>query len=182
MKRIIEQACFGSAAHPFRTTRSRLTVVEIGEVESEREVTIGVDQILYLCSGRAAGRGRVEASWVDTVRLRPAWIYVRTAKRLYGTSRLSIAELLERLPENFEKVNHGVVVNDDWIRWPELRRQRTKRVGMLVAGRPSEPLAEWVSVSRRHAPTVRDRIVMGPFPRQRTKPAAKPDSRTDVPR
>lgn len=152
---------------------SRLTVVEIGEIDSDREVTIDIELIRYLCTGQAILDDRIEARWIAKGRIRPKAIYVRTADRLYCTSSLGFAELLERLPGNFEKVNHGVVVNDKWIGLPELRRQHHKRVGMRVAGRPDESPVEWVSVSRRHVATVRDRIGMG-RPRRTSRVVNRP--------
>jgi len=145
---------------------SRVTVVEIGELESDRDITIDVASILYIGSGQALLADRIEAPWIRRARIRPKWSYVRTTHRVYGSSSLAFVDFLERLPAKFEQVHQGVVVNCDRIELPELRRQHSKRVGVRVAGRANEFSFEWVHVSRRHVAMLRERLGMGPYQRR----------------
>jgi hypothetical protein len=137
---------------------SRLAVIAVDADGEADEVVIDVANLLYCCLGRSARAGAIDAPWVRAVRLRPDWVYVRTAQHLYRTHFRAVCALLERLPQGFVEANQGVAVNVNKIECPELGRNQLRRVGVRVAGRPGERAIEWVRVSRRHLRDLRYRL------------------------
>lgn len=145
----------GAAARPPEPPLLRLAVVDVDEDGSDRDAMIDVAHILYCCLGSAVLGKYVDAAWIGNEAVKSNRVYVRTPQRVYRTHFRTIAALLERLPNSFVQVNHGVAVNTARVEWPELGRQSRHRIGMRVAARVGERGADWVEVSRRHVAMLR---------------------------
>jgi len=113
-----------------------------------------VEAILYAFLGQAASTGVIDAPWRQEESLDRRRVYLRTVKELLVTHYRSLAELQERLDtQMFMSIHQSLVVNVHRISSLD-----TEGSLKSVVVTPASRIEEWLTISRRHLPELRDRL------------------------
>jgi hypothetical protein len=138
---------------PVTARLRRLAVRRADEIE-EGHPLISVDEALYLFFGNAPLRGLVRAAWSRAATLRPDAVYLRTVKDLFVTHYRSLATVQKRLDaRQFLPIHQSIIVNI--LKIAEIDDAgKSKHVAVIVAEGPRE----WLTVSRRSLPTLRQEL------------------------
>lgn len=124
------------------------------KLDRSRLIVVPVESILYAFVGQAASTSVIDAPWRQQESLHPRRVYLRTIKELLVTHYRSLAELQERLdPLMFMSIHQSLVVNVHRISSLDTEGS-LKRVVVTPVGR----IEEWLTISRRHFPELRDRL------------------------
>lgn len=123
------------------------------------DLIIRFDEIFYLGIGRENLGDIVHAKWTELVPVAKGRIFLQTDFGVFDSRLRGLTNAHERLPAQFERIHQSLICNLGRIRWSELSGQTQSRVGFarVVLGEPIV-LGDGLVVSRRHVPTVRDRL------------------------
>ena len=131
-----------------------------GGIYSERYVLIPATTILYAFTGSATALDLITARWTNAQDLQSAHVYIRMSTGVFFVHHRSLATLLkEHLgAAQFLFLHQSLFVNIKKITDLDMKGSR-KKVGVSIEdhrGTPQNaPETEWLVVSRRHVPGLR---------------------------